>query len=108
LSRTGSKNKGSIQIKDGLRANMLDFTSPVGSQVVEAEAIGDRIDQIAQALTYYHPTSIVHFKFENGKLDALTEVPTNFGNAPQAPFTADGNSAHVIADQDHHGISSLP
>ncbi|WP_439144695.1 hypothetical protein [Ventosimonas gracilis] len=103
-----SENKGAVQVKDGLCADVLDFVLPIISQIVEAQAVRIGIDQITQALAYSDPASIIDVEFEHGKLDALAKILAYLGNTPQTFFAADGDGAHIVADQNQHDFLSLP
>jgi hypothetical protein len=108
-SRTGClENKRPFEVHCGLAADVLDPAMPFCTQVVEAKAIGVRLNQLAKSLTESDPLCGFHLYLKNRKLNPLTVIATGPGYFAQTPLAVYRSSTDVIGDKNHHVPSHDP
>lgn len=76
-------DQGTMQIKGGLGADVLNAPLPMLPEVIKAQAILGRINQVSQALFQKCPLRGINLNFKDGILHALTIVTTRLGDPPQ-------------------------
>ena len=97
-----SKEHRSIKIDGSVGPNMFDPTPAIRAEAVEAQAISRRIDLANQASAQCNPLRRFDLALENRLLDALAEIKTGTGDAPQTPASGCCLCVHVIGDEHQH------
>jgi len=95
------QNKRAVGINWHLRAMMLDI-SRSAAKMIEAHAVGCRINQIEQPRTQAGPLRRVQLALEYRELDADTEVLAGACHATQTAPALPGKGAHVIGNEHEH------
>jgi hypothetical protein len=100
------KNKRAFWVIAWLGSSVFHAPLPVGSQEVEAKAIGGRVDHSDELGAKLDPQGRFKKTFENRELHPLTMILTQFGDFAEAAFSGVGLSSHVIRHKHHHALSS--
>ena len=95
------QNKRAVGINWHLRAVMLDISRPA-AKVIEAHAVGCRINQIEQPRAEAGPLRRVQLTLEYRELDADTEVLAGACHATQTSPSLPGKGADVIGNEHEH------
>jgi len=82
---------------------VFDASLPVGTEVVETDAIFFRVDDVKEFIFAVGPLGGIDFHFEDGVLDTLSVVETGFGGVPQPAFSLGSCGGNIIGDEDIHG-----
>ena len=98
-------NQGAFNVVPLFGAVVLDTPLPIGSQHVEANAVGRQIDYIEQLAFQVGELGWIDFALKDGVLHALAEILADFRDAAQALLADPINGADIIGDQDIHGAA---
>jgi hypothetical protein len=90
------------QIGNRLGAYMLHAASPVGAEMIVAQAVEIRIYDGFQPSLQHRPLRGIDLDFEDGELNTLTEVATRLGNTPEPLRAARLGGGHVVGHKQHH------
>jgi hypothetical protein len=103
-----SEHQWAIEVERGLCAQMFHARIPIGTQLVEPQAIGFGVDFLDQSIPQFDPLRRIDVAFEHGILDALAEVTASARHASQPPLSAIALGRYIICNQNHHRDGSLP
>ena len=98
-----SKNQWTFNIIATFAAMMFDPVLPVGTEIIEPQAIGFQVDNLHQAGFQRDELGWIDLAFEHGILNALAVVETGFGGPAQAGFACGVNGGNIVRDEDIHG-----
>jgi len=97
-----SNNERSLDIVAGIGPMVLDLVLPIRAEVIEAQAVGFRVDDVKQAVFKHHELGRVHLALENGILHSLAIIETGLGSAAQAGLANRGCGGNIVSDEDVH------
>lgn len=100
-------DKRFIWIDTRLRADVFDATLPVLSEHVEPEAVCVAIDYAEKVSFELLESRRVDDAFEDGVLDALTELAALLRNFAEPPSAFPIFGGHVVTHQYHHGTVTV-
>jgi hypothetical protein len=82
------KNERAFWVVAWLGSSVFHAPLPVGSEKVEAEAIGGRVDNSNESGAKLDPLGRFKKTFKDRELHPLTMILTQFGDLPKATFSA--------------------
>src|ERR1017187_2771940 len=100
------KNERPLRVIGKLRAHVLDAPFPFGSEKIEPEAVLSWIGFRHQARPKHHPLRGVHDTLEDGVLYPLPTIFAQPSYAAQSAASGVVAGAYVVADKNHHRITS--
>ena len=87
-----------MRIIGSFRSDVLNSPVPIATKEIEAEAVGCRIDLVAESLSKRRPLSRIHEAFEHGLLNTLAVIATVFCYAPESSLSFRRFRAYVIGN----------
>src|SRR5437588_12243983 len=103
-----SNHQGATKVYGRFCANVFDAAAPICSEVIIAQAIALRVDDLLQSMLQHGPLRRFNLYLEDRELDTLTEVLAGFRHSPQPAGSTRIGGAHVIGHEYHHCLHSLP
>ena len=97
-----SNNERSFDVVAGVGPMVLHLVLPIRAEVIEAQAVGLRIDDVKQAAFEHHELRRVNLALENRILHALAIIETGLGSAAQAGLANRGCGGNIVSDEDVH------
>jgi len=83
---------------------VFDPSLPVAAKKVEPKAVLVGVGFVDELLSQVRPLRGIDQALEDGVLDPLTEVLTDFRNVSQAASAFFAFGVHVVGDKNHHGF----
>jgi len=101
-SREGLNHEGAVDIVGGFGSVVIHSSSPIVTQMVEAETVLGGIDNGEKFLFEEDELGGFDFAFEDGILHALAVVFASFGYLSESLFAAGGGGGDVVGYEDIH------
>jgi hypothetical protein len=98
-----SHDEGAVHIVSGFGSVVFDAFFPVFAEEVEAEGIGFGVDDVEEAGFEVGELGGIELAFEDGVLDALSEIEAGFGDLAEASSSGGGGGGDVVGCDDVHG-----
>ena len=92
-----------LDVEAAFGSVVVDAGTPIPTEMVDADAVFLKIDDVEQALSQLNELGGLEGTFEDGVLHPLAVVEAGLRNAAEAPLASVGGGGDVVGDQDIHG-----
>lgn len=104
VSRFELNHQWTGRVEGFFDADVLYSLVPHGAKVVKSKRILFFIDYFNQSLLHFHKLGRVDLALEDGKLNSLPIIKTDFGHASKTFGTALGGGGDIVGDENVHRV----